>query len=294
MRINICDNNIDDTSVFDDWSQTHNWYRSKDTFQSNFPNNFIFDYWKRENNEVTIFVTKGIYSVNDVDSKIKIAIPSDLREFHSPIYEFIENNIEKFDRVITYDERLIGLYPDKCFPSPAMKPWIWPKSEQQVYEKDKLCSFITSTKTMIPGHDFRVDILNSLNGTHKYLGVDCFGQGHNPLPEDGGKIFGLKDYAFSISMENNKTEYYFSEKLLDVILTGAVPIYWGCKSIGNYFNTEGMLLFDTKEELFEIISKLNMDLYKKMLPAIKENFNLCKKKYVDNFHYFVSEGTEWL
>ena len=55
-----------------------------------------------------------------------------------------------------------------------------------------------------------------------------------------------------------------------------------------------MLLFDTKEELFEIISKLNMDLYKKMLPAIKENFNLCKKKYVDNFHYFVSEGTEWL
>ena len=61
-------------------------------------------------------------------------------------------------------------------------------------------------------------------------------------------------------MENNKTEYYFSEKLLDVILTGAVPIYWGCKSIGNYFNTEGMLLFDNKEELFELLLRRNYDL----------------------------------
>ena len=112
MKINICDNSVDDTSIFSEWSQTHNWYRSKDTFHSNFPDNFEFDYWKRENNEVTIFVTKGIYSVDEIDSEIKIAIPSDLREFHRPIYEFIENNIEKFDRVITYDERLIGLYPD--------------------------------------------------------------------------------------------------------------------------------------------------------------------------------------
>jgi hypothetical protein len=257
---------------------------------SNFPKDFVFDFWKKDDNNLSIFITKGIYKVDEIESDIKIAIPSDLRHFHSPIYKFIEENIDKFDRVITYDERLISLYPEKCFPSPAMKPWIWPKEKQKVYKKSKLCSMITSKKIMIPGHIFRVEILNDLYRMN--LDVDCYGEGHNPLPEDQGKINGLKDYAFSIAMENHRSNYYFSEKLLDVILTGGIPIYWGCKGISEYFNMDGFILFDTKEELYDILKNLTMDDYKSRIKAVKENFEICKNKYIDNFHYFLKEGTE--
>ena len=293
MKINILDNNeYDTTTLYNNWTTNHDWYRSVDTFQDNFPDHFQFTYWKRHNNDVSLFITKGVYSVDLIESKVKIAIPSDLRVFHSPIYDFIEKNIHKFDRVITYDERLISLFPDKCFPAAAMKPWIWPKQSQQVYDKIKLCSFITSRKGFIPGHQFRIKVLDQIK--NRYDNIDCFGEGHNPLPEEEGKLFGLQDYAFSISMENHQSMYYFSEKLLDVILTGCIPIYWGCKSIGNYFNTKGFILFNHEEELYEILENLTFDMYKEKLEYVKENFELCQKKYIDNFHYFVQEGTEWL
>ena len=39
----------------------------------------------------------------------------------------------------SYIDEII-LFPDKCFPSPAMKPWIWPLEKQKIYDKTKLCS----------------------------------------------------------------------------------------------------------------------------------------------------------
>tara|TARA_Y100000361_G_C11149262_1_gene340038 strand:- start:164 stop:1048 length:885 start_codon:yes stop_codon:yes gene_type:complete len=294
MKINIIDNRKYDCDTLNDqWVENYDWYRSIDTFHNRFPKNYNFTYWQKINNEISIFITKGIYSVDEISSPIKIAIPSDLREFHGPIYEFIEQNIEKFDRVITYDERLISLFPNKCFPSPAMKPWIWPVENQQVYPKSKLCSFITSTKQMLPGHVFRVEILNHILNNYQNK-VSCYGEGHNSLPKENGKIEGLKNYAFSIAMENHQSNYYFSEKLLDVILTGCIPIYWGCKNIPNYFNPEGFLFFNSKEELNDIIKNLNIEEYYNRLDAVKENFYICQKKYIDNFYYFVNEGTEWL
>jgi len=293
MKINIIDNKeYDSTTLNNQWVTSHDWYRSVDTFQNRFPNDWEFTYWNQKNNDVSIFITRGVFAVDQIESKIKIAIPSDLRIFHAPIYEFIENNIEKFDRVITYDEQLISQFPEKCFPAAAMKPWIWPAEKQQIYDKSKLCSFITSTKNFTPGHRYRTHILNQIQKNFK--SIDCFGEGHNPLPDEEGKLFGLKDYAFSISMENHQSMYYFSEKLLDVILTGAIPIYWGCKSIENYFNTKGFILFNSEDELYEILENLTFDMYKEKLEYVKENFEHCQSKYIDNFHYFIKEGTEWI
>lgn len=95
-------------------------------------------------------------------------------------------------------------------------------------------------------------------------------------------------------MENHQSEYYFSEKLLDVILTGCVPIYWGCKNIPKYFNPEGFIFFNSKEELIDIVSNLSMEDYYSKKEAIEENFYTCQNKYIDNFYHFVDEGTEWL
>ena len=95
-------------------------------------------------------------------------------------------------------------------------------------------------------------------------------------------------------MENHQSQYYFSEKLLDTILTGCVPIYWGCKGIENYFDTNGFILFNSKKELYDILQNLTFDMYTDKLKYVQENFKRCQENYIDNFHYFVKEGTEWL
>lgn len=59
-------------------------------------------------------------------------------------------------------------------------------------------------------------------------------------------------------------------------MTGTVPIYWGCPSIGNFFNTDGMIIFDTINELTEILKNLSFQKYANMKNAIEENFEKAK------------------
>ena len=298
MIINVCDNmKGDSTSTYKKWTESHNWYRSDDAFPSTFPADWKFTYWKPTDNDITVFVTRGIYDVDNIESKTKIALPSDLRDFHGPIYDFIEENIDKFDKVVTYDERLLELYPEKCFAAAAMKPWIWPIEQQQVYTKTKLCSFISSTKMFTKGHRYRTKTLVELKSQQqvgKFPFISCYGEGHNPIPEDEGKMQGLKDYAFSIAMENHQSQHYFSEKLLDVILCGCIPIYWGCNTIGEHFNLDGFITFSNREELFDILPTISMELYESKLDAVKENLEICQKYYLDNFNHYVKKGTTWL
>ena len=67
---------------------------------------------------------------------------------------------------------------------------------------------------------------------------------------------------------------------MDVILSGCVPIYWGCPNIENIFNIKGILVFNTIEELAQIINNITNTTYTEMKPYIEENFNIAKK-YID-------------
>ena len=82
---------------------------------------------------------------------------------------------------------------------------------------------------------------------------------------------------FSIVIENSKEDYYFTEKLTDCLLSGTIPIYWGCPSIGDFFNIKGMIIFDTLDELKEILNNLTIEKYKSMELYIKENFEKAKE-----------------
>ena len=104
--------------------------------------------------------------------------------------------------------------------------------------------------------------------------IDIFGGGYNPLED---KINGLKDYRYHFCIENMKRDYWFTEKLIDCFVTGTIPIYWGCPSIGEFFNTEGMLIFDNIAELPELLKLCTSNYYESKLDVIKENFKLSQK-----------------
>ena len=132
-----------------------------------------------------------------------------------------------------------------------------------------MISIISSNKTQTNGHRLRHDIINQLNGK-----IDVYGRTYNPIDY---KLDGLKEYKFHIVVENTKRDYWFTEKLIDCFVTGTVPIYWGCPSIGDFFDTNGMIIFDNVEELVGIINNLSIDDYIKRLESIKNNFNKSKK-----------------
>jgi hypothetical protein len=132
-----------------------------------------------------------------------------------------------------------------------------------------MISIISSNKTQTNGHRLRHDIINQLNGK-----IDVYGRTYNPIDY---KLDGLKEYKFHIVVENTKRDYWFTEKLIDCFVTGTVPIYWGCPSIGDFFDTNGMIIFDNVGELVDIVNNLSIDDYIKRLESIKNNFNKSKK-----------------
>jgi len=147
-----------------------------------------------------------------------------------------------------------------CFPS-----WV-EEADRQIYSKNKLISMIASVKNMCSGHSFRQKVAE-INKNK----LDLFGFGRpNQL---SSKIDGLKNYMFSVAMENSVYDTYYTEKLLDCFLTGTIPIYWGTSKILDIFDPDG-IIFLNDDGSVPIISE---DLYQSKIQAIKNNFEIAKK-----------------
>ena len=108
----------------------------------------------------------------------------------------------------------------------------------------------------------------------KFKNIDIYGNGYNPIKN---KIEGLKDYCFSIVIENTKEDYYFTEKLIDCFVTGTIPIYWGCPSISDFFDINGIICFNSLEDLHNILDNLTVELYNSKIEHIKNNYLLSQK-----------------
>ena len=185
---------------------------------------------------------------------------------------FIKQNYDKFDKIFTHNKELLEL-SDKCVIQTYGGCWI-PKEERQIHQKTKSISFISSRKRSTEGHILRNKILDYYAVNEK--DIDIFGREINPIDN---KIQGLKDYKFSIVIENCREDFYFSEKLIDCLQTGTIPIYWGLPSIDKFFDSNGILTFDNITELFFIIEKINNNQikYEDYLEGINNNFELSKK-----------------
>lgn len=97
---------------------------------------------------------------------------------------------------------------------------------------------------------------------------DCFGKGIKEIPS---KLEALQDYCFSVAMENAQVNWYYTEKLIDCLLSKTVPIYFGCEDIGNVFDIRGFIRFNSLEELEAVLGDLSLERYRSILPYVEEN-----------------------
>jgi regulator of sigma D len=100
------------------------------------------------------------------------------------------------------------------------------------------------------------------------------GVGYKPIDD---KSESLTPYRFSIVIENDKSPHYFSEKIVDCLLCGTVPIYWGADKIGEYFNTNGFFVINSIDDINDILPKLNEKTYNNMLPFVEENYKIASQ-----------------
>lgn len=245
--------------------------------------------WYRDNdNSPVCFITDRSFGLAKfVKCKRKIGWLIEPRGIDPKSYD--KSYLNEFDYMLSHDKQFISIDPQKILFYPFGCCWI-PETDRAIHPKTKLLSMINSGKAFLEGHRFR----NSIYDRYSIFNiVDGYGHYQNPIKD---KTCALKDYMFSICMQNTKTNDFFSEIIIDCFMTGTIPIYWGTGNIGNYFNANGIMQFNTQAELDNIILyRLSTKLYESRMDAIKDNYEIAQaffspEDYIFEHYPFLFEG----
>lgn len=226
--------------------------------------------WQRDIDDYDIGVyTDRMCFIKEVDpSKVNVAWIIEPPIINGENYKHIVEHQDKFNWVFSHIKSL----GDK------IKNFVWlghggtwlRERDMGVKQKTRNVSMIYSNKEWNAGHRFRHLIAEQI----KDLGVALLGTG-SQQPLDW-KFEGLSDYRFSIVMENSIEDDYFTEKLIDCMLCGTIPIYYGTKNVKHHFRGDGIFFFEDIEELKSILSECTEEKYNSLIDAVNHNFEVAK------------------
>lgn len=213
-----------------------------------------------------VFTDQMIENAQMINGKRKIAWLIEPAEVNSTLRERARSLAHHFDAIITHDKALISTLNNGHY-SPIACSWIRPQ-DWYVHEKSKLVSIIASSKSDTSGQKLRHE------ASRLILEDDRFGSAYKKIDN---KVDALKDYKFSVVIENCKQEGFFTEKIVDSLIVGTVPIYWGCNDIGDYFDKRGIIQFDTLDDLQKILSSDLESFYNERREHIISNSKLARR-----------------
>jgi len=177
----------------------------------------------------------------------------------------------KFAMILCRYERYANTYAN-VIQFAVVESWVEGNTVDFVAEKTHRCSIIASAKQDLVGHKLRHQVIAWLR--LRDYDIDVLGRGYKPFEH---KQEGLLPYTYSVIIENVQEPDYFTEKLLDCLICGTVPIYWGASNISHYFNVDGMVICNDLAELqgaIEVLLKGKSGSKELVDPAIiKHNCN---------------------
>ena len=212
--------------------------------------------------EVNIYVSqRALDALNDTSGKPTYIWLLESKQIIPQYYQWIIDNYEfvtsRVDGIFSCDKELFAKYPKISYSLINAAPWV---QDRKVHDKTKLVSMIASNKRMCEGHARRLQFVDKFRDK-----LDFYGRGFNEI---SCKEDGLRDYMFSVGIENAVYDTYFTEKLTDCFACGTIPIFYGCKGVTEYFNEDGIIFLDDDFDL----SMLTKDLYYSKMDVIKDNF----------------------
>jgi len=239
--------------------------------------------------------TKNVYFAVDLPSAHKthgsslylVAIACEPEAIAHGRELFIKNHT-KYDLLLTHDEEILKQCPNarlcvfgSCWISPSVYENI------DVSRKKPQISCLTGSKEVTPAHTYRkilyanqLRIPLPIKWYRSSKGQPLPAHQHNPIVYDDKSVLFL-DYQFSVAIENSRQTHYFTEKLLDCLVTKTIPIYYGCPNIAEYFDTRGWIILETTD-IDEFVYKIYNFLpkYEDCTKTIEHNYKEAMK-YID-------------
>jgi hypothetical protein len=216
------------------------------------------------------------------------------------MHNWIKQNYHLFTGILTWNEEILI----SC-PNTILFTCNYQQDSKEYYETFKTkekkfkVSFLSGVKTITEGHKFRNQIYTLKNkiSTPKdwFHTLEDFDLTNNVRPGYGDyskdlshipehlisspQVFGKRicfdDAMFHVCVENVKHNNWYTEKIGEAFCTKTVPIYWGCPNIEEHYDKRGIIIFDTEEELLDIINNLTPEKYYEMKPYVDYNYEIA-------------------
>lgn len=170
-----------------------------------------------------------------------------------------------------------------------------PKNSAVFHSKSKFCCMLVSNAKAKE----RIDFFQALS---TYKKVDSAGRYLNNIGRSvNDKMDFIKDYKFVISFENSSYPGYTTEKLIEPMLVGSIPVYWGNSDVGIDFNSKSFVNindFSSYQEAINYIIELDNDeqKYQAMVAEPWFNNNKVGQEFNDenllNFFEFIIQDSK--
>jgi hypothetical protein len=216
------------------------------------------------------------------------------------LHSWVKNNSHLFNIILTWNEDILSTcsnaYPFTCnYQQDSIEYYSLFKDKTKQFE----VSFLSGIKTITEGHQLRNEIFkfgsqivipkkwfhtledfDNINNVRPGYSDYTKDLSHIPFylktsPQVFGKRICFDNSMFHVCVENVKHNNWYTEKIGEAFCTKTIPIYWGCPNIGDHYDERGIITFNTKEELLNIINNLTPDDYYKRKPYIDYNYELA-------------------
>lgn len=144
-------------------------------------------------------------------------------------------------------------------------------------------SMVMTNRNVAPGHPMRHELyarrkevkipFDIYRGSWNQFGPTEDTLPMPPWPNRKEKVM-VFDCMFHICLEGFNNSYYFSEKLIDCLITKTIPLYWGCTEIDKYFNPNGMIFVNDVNDIIKKCNQLTPAVYERLQFVVEDNYKL--------------------
>lgn len=193
-------------------------------------------------------------------------------------HDWVIKNKNLFNLILTWDDKVLNQCDNTMF-IPFGSTWLKPEQYEKKYPKYFQVSHVRGNLLKTYGHSLRFEYHDrsqqELKIPYKSWETAGIREKIETCAEAKCELFG--DSQFGVAIENTSHRGYFTEKIMELFLFKTIPIYWGCSNIGDFFNKEGIIMFNNVDDIIYTLNNLDKNYYNDRIEIIEENYQKALK-----------------